>query len=79
MEKKQNAWQEWKKNLGETRPWDLIDPRSDFATEQVAEDRYSICLTCPQLIQLTKQCKKCGCVMPVKTKLAKAVCPIGKW
>lgn len=79
MEEKQSAWQEWKKNLGETRPWDLIDPRSDFATEQVAKDRYSICLACPQLIQLTKQCKKCGCVMPGKTKLAKAVCPIGKW
>ena len=24
-------------------------------------------------------CKKCGCYMPLKTKLSKATCPIDKW
>jgi len=79
MEKKTNAWQEWKKNLGTTRPWDLVDPRIPLANKQVAEDRYNVCLECPELIQLTKQCKKCGCFMSGKTKLAEAKCPIGKW
>jgi hypothetical protein len=62
----------------EARPWDLIhaDQRAD---EQVANDRYSICLSCPELINMTKQCKKCGCFMALKTKVKHASCPIGKW
>jgi hypothetical protein len=48
-------------------------------TEEVAEKRFNICKDCPELIQLTKTCKKCGCFMQMKTKLEHAVCPIGKW
>jgi hypothetical protein len=79
MEKKLNAWQQWKKDLGDTRPWDLIDPRTPLVTKEVSDKRFSICLECPELIQLTKQCKKCGCFMVGKTKLVKASCPLGKW
>jgi hypothetical protein len=79
MENKKNAWQQWKESLGETRPWDLVDPRTPMATKEVADQRYAICLECPELIQLTKQCKKCGCFMAGKTKLEKSTCPIGKW
>jgi hypothetical protein len=39
----------------------------------------SICNSCEHLIKFTKQCKKCGCLMHLKTKLAKASCPVGKW
>jgi hypothetical protein len=74
-----SSWGKWKKNLGETRPWDLVNPSSDWATDEVAETRYSICQQCPELIKLTKQCKKCGCFMAAKTKLEKASCPLGKW
>jgi len=28
---------------------------------------------------LSKQCKKCGCFMAIKTKLQAATCPLGKW
>jgi hypothetical protein len=63
----------------EVKPWDLINPNSEWATEQIASERYSICKECPELIKLTKQCKKCGCFMAAKTKLQKANCPIGKW
>lgn len=79
MEKKLSPWQQWKENLGDTRPWDLIDPRTPLVKEEVSDERYSICLECPELIQLTKQCKKCGCFMLGKTKLQKATCPLGKW
>jgi hypothetical protein len=78
-EKKLSAWQQYKKNLGETRPWDLLDPTAEKASEEEANKRYSICLECPELIKLTTQCKKCGCLMKAKSRLQAAHCPIGKW
>jgi hypothetical protein len=72
-------WQKYKQSLGETRPWDILNPNSEWASEEEAEKRYSICLACPELLSLTKTCKKCGCFMTAKTKLQKAACPIGKW
>lgn len=72
-------WQRYKKNLGETRPWDLIKPNVAHVDEGVQKSRMDICSSCPELIDLTKQCKKCGCIMPLKTKLSAATCPLGKW
>lgn len=72
-------WQQWKDNLGETRPWDLVNPQTEWASEELSSERYSICSSCPELLKLTKQCKKCGCFMAAKTKLAAASCPLGKW
>ncbi len=60
-------------------PLDLINPNTEWASNEVAEQRYSICKGCPELIKLTKQCKKCGCFMAAKTKLKLATCPLGKW
>jgi hypothetical protein len=60
-------------------PMDLINPNSEWATEDVSSERYSICKACPELVKLTKQCKKCGCFMAAKTKLQAATCPLGKW
>jgi len=74
-----SPWEQWKENLGETRPWDLLNPQAEWASEEVANNRYSICQSCPELISLTKQCKKCGCFMAAKTKLELATCPLGKW
>ena len=74
-----SLWEKYKDNLGETRPWDLLDPSVERVTDNVAEERYSICLGCPELLKLTKQCKKCGCFMSLKTRLKNASCPIGKW
>ena len=42
------------------------------------EDRMSICRGCEHYKDKTKSCKKCGCFMPAKTKLANSKCPIGK-
>ena len=74
-----SSWKEWKKNLGDTRPWDMLNPHAEHASEEKAANRFSICSQCPELIKMTKQCKKCGCIMTAKTKLEKATCPIGKW
>ncbi len=74
-----NAWEKYKENLGETRPWDLINPSTEFVSDSEQKERYSICKVCPEFIDLTTQCKKCGCIMKLKTKLAAATCPINKW
>lgn len=74
-----NAWEEYKKNLGNSRPWDLINPKTEWVSDEVAEKRLSICANCPELIKLTFQCKKCGCFMKAKTKIQNASCPLLKW
>jgi len=74
-----SKWQEYKENLGETRPWDIVNLNIDTVSEKDATNRLNICKACPELIQITKQCKKCACFMKAKTKLLNATCPIGKW
>jgi hypothetical protein len=72
-----SAWSDYKKKLGQTRPWHVVS--GEKVIEQIAEQRLNICLECDRLINLTKQCKECGCIMPAKVKLEKATCPLGKW
>lgn len=66
-------------NGQKVRPWDLINKNNPKVNNITKSERMSICLSCPELIKLTKQCKKCGCFMELKTKLDAATCPIGKW
>ena len=61
------------------KPWDMLNPNEPRASEELATTRYALCNGCPEFINLTKQCKKCGCFMLAKTKLMKAACPLGKW
>ena len=71
-----------KDSLGEPRtvkPWDFLNPNTEYVDEATSTERYSICKGCPEFINLSKQCKKCGCFMSAKTKLAAASCPIGRW
>ena len=72
-------WQRYKQNLGEVRPWDMLNPHAEHVSDEIQKERYDMCLSCPELIKMTKQCKKCGCFMAAKTKLAKAECPLHKW
>lgn len=74
-----SKWDEWKKNVGETRPWHILDHNKIVDDPKMSEERLAICNGCPELIKLTSQCKKCGCIMNIKTKLEAAKCPIGKW
>jgi hypothetical protein len=61
------------------RPWDLFNAKKPKLSEEFQKERMDICLGCEHLIKLTHQCKRCGCFMEFKTKLAEARCPIGKW
>ena len=42
-------------------------------------ERMDICRKCEFYIAKEEKCKKCGCYMMAKTKLATAKCPVGKW
>lgn len=74
-----SKWSEWKKNVGDTRPWHLLDPDKLLDNQNIIDQRLDICKSCPEFISSTSQCKKCGCFMNLKTKLAGAECPLGKW
>jgi hypothetical protein len=47
--------------------------------KQTRVDRLSICNTCEFLRQPWHQCTHCMCWMPLKARLPKTKCPIGKW
>jgi len=72
-------WEKYQEKTRNVKPWDFLNPNTEYAEEDLAESRYDICKSCPELIQMTKTCKKCGCFMSAKTKLLNATCPIGKW
>jgi hypothetical protein len=79
-----SAWEQWKKNntrrqeTGVVRPWDFVNPDTEYVTKDEEEKRYDICKGCDKLT-VTNNCKECGCFMPAKVKLKYAECPIGKW
>lgn len=59
-------------------PFDLLSS-SNYTDRGTRDGRYAACKDCDRLIGLTKQCRECMCVMPAKTWLKDATCPIGKW
>lgn len=76
-----SAFKEFKKAYanGNATIFNAISPASYSDDIELINKRMSICLECPELIKITKQCKKCGCFMSVKTKLTNAACPLEKW
>lgn len=50
----------------------------DPLIEKLAEDRFNVCLKCPQL-KSNNKCRKCGCYMVAKTRSPKSKCPLDKW
>ena len=46
--------------------------------KEILDQRWNLCLGCEFLTE-SNTCKKCGCFMKVKHKLAMASCPVGKW
>jgi len=73
-----SRWEQYREKNGVT-PLDLLNPATKSADKEVAILRMQTCLSCPELIKISHQCKKCGCFMDIKTKLSAAKCPIGKW
>lgn len=73
-----SAWEKYKEKNGAT-PLDMLNPKTKHASKEISEQRFNICKSCPELIKLTSQCKKCGCFMKVKTIIEAAKCPLNKW
>jgi len=63
----------------EARPWDLLNPNTEYVSKEEQHKRYSTCQSCDRFISLTTQCKECGCIMKLKTTISHASCPLGKW
>jgi hypothetical protein len=82
QEKPLSKWEQFKQKAaaanGPAKPWHILDPAKHVAAD-VAQTRYGICLSCDRLINATKQCRECGCIMTMKTKISAATCPLGKW
>ena len=77
-----SRWDSIKKNLTDpntVKPWDMLNPKTEWVEDDVKEARFDICKKCPEFISSTTQCKQCGCIMKIKTGMEKAFCPIGKW
>jgi hypothetical protein len=36
MSEEMTPWQKYKKNLGDTRPWDIINPKTEWASEELS-------------------------------------------
>jgi hypothetical protein len=79
-----SPWQEWKKKNAErqasgvVRPWDVVNPDTEYAPVDEIARRYKMCEECDMFLK-SKQCSECGCFMPLKTRLKMAQCPLGKW
>ena len=41
----------------------------------IIDKRWAECLGCEHFIKATGSCKKCGCFMKIKTRIASASCP----
>lgn len=61
------------------RPWDLFNKKMGRVDAETYNKRIEICKNCPELLKITFQCKRCGCLMKEKSKLADASCPLNKW
>ncbi len=51
-------------------------------SEEIRNQRYEVCKTCPHFIEDSKRCSECGCFMEAKTWVAgdpKNLCPKNKW
>ena len=50
-----------------------------FTSQEVYEDRMSICKNCVYYFSPTGQCKRCLCFMKIKARLAPMACPEKYW
>lgn len=73
-----SKWELYKEKNGST-PADIFDTNTEWVDSELSQKRLDICKQCPELINITKQCKKCGCFMVLKTKIEHSRCPIDKW
>ena len=47
--------------------------------QKMSEERLKTCKDCEHFIKPLSICKKCGCILKIKTRMPWESCPIGKW
>lgn len=52
---------------------------SIIASADKASKRKDVCKACEQYRRALDQCKVCGCIISIKTRLNDTSCPLGKW
>lgn len=67
------------KDNGEVEFLDLFNPKQPRSDADLREERLAICRSCKYFYPKLQKCLQCGCVMPLKTRLKNASCPIHKW
>lgn len=50
-----------------------------LTADELAVERIKVCEECEHFAHLARQCKLCWCFCDLKTKVAEAQCPAGKW
>lgn len=58
---------------------ELVDVAPKFYPELASNEKFKICESCEHFRESIKQCKKCGCFMPLKVNVPGAKCPVNKW
>ena len=67
------------KNLAKTAMQGI---KNGKVSEDIRNERYAVCQSCPSFIQDTKRCSECGCFMEAKTWVGgnqRNLCPLKKW
>ena len=64
--------------------WDMLkyamqNQEAFFVTDEVYDQRISICKKCDWYDEKQHRCKECGCWLDQKAKISLDSCPIGKW
>lgn len=56
-----------------------IEGVDQHVTPEIAQKRLNVCLACPNLNKVFKNCKVCGCFVSHKSKYKQESCPEGYW
>jgi hypothetical protein len=73
------SWSEQLRSLVQTSIHYVQAERKGLETDDIVNERLSICESCDQYDSVHKRCKRCGCFMKLKTKIPSATCPLGLW
>jgi len=50
-----------------------------IVVKAIENERKGICLMCEEYFAMTDMCKKCACIIRLKSRFQAAKCPLGKW
>lgn len=65
------------RNLGETAKQVIRNPK--LASDELFQDRMSICKACDWYDERQNRCRKCGCMLKGKARFEASQCPLKKW